>query len=78
VHQDLKPENVLIKTEMDRPVAYLGDVGVAKKFNNEGSLKRAHTLTTRPGTEEWMAPEMRNPFLLKLGKNDEDNKLNFS
>ncbi len=78
MHQDLKPENVLIKTEIERPIAYLGDVGVAKKFNTEGSLKKAQTLTTRTGTEEWMAPEMRNPNIIKLGKTGEDNKIDFS
>ncbi len=78
MHQDLKPENVLIKTENGRLVAYLGDVGVAKKFSNEGSLMRAREITTQAGTEEWMAPEMRNPDIIKLGKTGEDNKINFS
>ncbi len=77
MHQDLKPENILIKTEINRPVAYLADVGVAKKFGTEASLKKLHNLSFIAGTEEWMAPEMRNPLLIKLGKNEEENKIDY-
>ena len=31
-------------------------------------LKKSKNLTIQVGTEEWMAPEMRNPDLIQLGK----------
>ena len=77
VHQDLKPENILVKKGIAGPEAFLGDVGVAKQFATQSSLMRLQTLTTRTGTEEWMAPEMKNPFLIKLGKDIDDNKIDY-
>ena len=77
VHQDLKPENILIKEGIDRPEAFVGDVGVAKQIGNQSWLKKLHTLTTQAGTEEWMAPEMRNPDLIKLGKDKNSKKIDY-
>ncbi len=67
VHQDLKPENILVKKGIGRHVAFLGDVGVAKQFTNQSSLKKLNTLTSTVGTKYWMAPEIRNPDLIQLG-----------
>ncbi len=67
VHQDLKPGNILLKEGKGRLVAFLGDVGVAKQFNNQSTLKKLNTLTSEVGSENWMAPEMRNPDLIRLG-----------
>ena len=77
VHQDLKPENILVRDGKDRPVAFLGDVGVAKQFSNQQSLKKFQNLTSQVGTEEWMAPEMRYPDLIKLGKDKEAKKIDY-
>ena len=77
VHQDLKPENILVRDGKDRPVALLGDVGVAKQFSNQNSLKKFKNLTTQAGTEEWMAPEMRNPDLIQLGRDKDVKKIDY-
>lgn len=77
VHQDLKPENILVKKGIDRHVAFLSDVGVAKQFANQSSLKKLQSLTTQAGTNEWMAPEMKNPYLIQLGKEKVDNKIDY-
>ena len=76
-YQDLKPENILVRDGKDRPVAFLGDVGVAKQFSNQHSLKKSKNLTIQVGTEEWMAPEMRNPDWIRLGKDKEAKKIDY-
>ncbi len=39
--------------------AYLGDVGVSKKFSSQTSFNKRHHPTSIVGTCSWMAPEMK-------------------
>ena len=66
-----------MRNEKDRHVAFLGDVGVAKQFSNQNSLNKINNLSNQAGTEEWMAPEMRNPDLIQPGKNREAKKIDY-
>ena len=39
IHQDLKSQNILVKNELARIEAFLGDVGEAKQFTDQSSMK---------------------------------------
>ena len=77
VHQDLKPENILIRDGKVRQEAFLCDVGVAKQFSDQSSLRKFKDLTSQVGTKKWMAPEMRNPGLIQLGNDSEAKKIDY-
>jgi serine/threonine protein kinase len=79
VHQYLKPENILLRKENDRLVAFLGDVGIAKHIANQSSINNLQSLTSRAEIERWIAPEMRNPNLIQLGQSQdkEVNKIDY-
>ena len=51
IHRDMKPENILVNTEMN--LFKLGDFGVARKFDSVND-----SLTRRTGTPKFMAPEV--------------------
>ena len=63
-----------MKKGLARLEAFLGDVGEAKQFTDQSSMKRLKSLTSQAGTKIWMAPEMKNPKLIQLGEDNEDNK----
>jgi len=54
VHRDLTPNNVMLT---DKLVAKIGDLGVAKVIQADKSMSRRSTLTTAPGTTDFMPPE---------------------
>ena len=64
-HQDIKPNNILLDSN---GIAYIGDLGVAKKFNIT-----IQSITTAAGELNWMSPEMRETF-----KTAKSQKVNFS
>ena len=64
-HQDIKPNNILLDSN---GTAYIGDLGVAKNFNNI-----IQSITTAAGELNWMSPEMRATFKTGISK-----KVNFS
>lgn len=56
VHRDVKPSNVLVRFEADRPIVTLLDFGLASIMGR--SADEGLTLPGVPiGTPEWMAPE---------------------
>ena len=61
----------------DRLEAFLGDAGVAKQFSCQNSLKQFKNLPIQACMEEWMAPEIKNPSLIQLGSQKEDNKIDY-
>ena len=58
IHRDLKPGNIIVKEEQDRPVPKIIDFGLARAIDPNG---QRHTLFTEQGrvlgTPEYMSPE---------------------
>ena len=54
IHRDLSPNNVMLTNKL---VAKIGDLGVAKAIQIDKSASRCSTLTTAPGTADFMPPE---------------------
>jgi len=63
IHRDLKPENILIGIDQNRKdpeiFAVIADVGVATTLKSNKLTKYFKEVTSGAGTEDWMAPEMR-------------------
>lgn len=55
-HRDLKPQNILIKTDDDEPVSKITDFGISKLIDADDANSSALL-----GTVEYMAPEQFNP-----------------
>jgi formylglycine-generating enzyme required for sulfatase activity len=55
-HRDLKPQNILVKTDEDEPVSKITDFGISKLIASEDANS-----STLLGTIEYMAPEQFNP-----------------
>jgi formylglycine-generating enzyme required for sulfatase activity len=55
-HRDLKPQNILVKTDEDEPIAKITDFGISKVIATDDA-NSSHLL----GTIEYMAPEQFNP-----------------
>ena len=68
IHRDLKPDNILYTGTPDAPTMKLADFGLCRIVKGN-KIQTAQYLTTegtyskrvvRPGTDDWMAPEMHN------------------
>ncbi|MEJ7736647.1 MAG: SUMF1/EgtB/PvdO family nonheme iron enzyme [Chitinophagaceae bacterium] len=55
-HRDLKPQNILVKTDEDEPVSKITDFGISKLIVSDDANS-----STLLGTIEYMAPEQFNP-----------------
>lgn len=55
-HRDLKPQNILVKTDEDEPVCKITDFGISKVIASDDANS-----STLLGTIEYMAPEQFNP-----------------
>ena len=58
IHRDLKPNNVLVTTQDDKPVTKVIDFGIAKATSGRLTEKTIYTeLHQLIGTPEYMSPE---------------------
>ncbi len=62
LHQDLKPENVLLHGDADLPDAWVADLGAAGALSELAMDRRGIA-----GTPAWMAPEQRGGRAQELG-----------
>ena len=58
IHQDIKPSNILVKTDHDGARVFLADFGLAKDFENHDTSTTADTAVH--GTPIYRAPEVRS------------------
>lgn len=56
VHRDIKPSNILLLIEKSKITVKIADFGISREIP-DGSTHV--TLSTKSGTTEWMAPEIR-------------------
>lgn len=57
IHRDLKPQNILIKSSLEGPIAKITDFGISRNVSSSGATSSSQLM----GTVEYMAPEQFSP-----------------
>ncbi|MEO8771057.1 MAG: protein kinase [Ferruginibacter sp.] len=64
IHRDIKPANILIKQNLDGPVAKITDFGISKKSDGTGNSSSSALIVSIP----YMAPEQLNAQKYGIGE----------